>query len=351
LTPPRFARWLVTSSLAPGERAAVLGDLEEEFADRAAIDERAARRWYRRQALRSAAPNFVRCVRNNPEPPLRVVTMFLLLSVQGVTTAISHRDYNLVWYWPIPTLLAAIVIALPPKIRTRIQGRVFVTIYLLLLPVTLVSTVTPRSIRGVVSEFVGLPLLAALFIVRYWPWWPKDAAPMIPPPAEFRVTWPRESDESEWTWLTVGVPNAPLGLSGLVLSRSDATSTESREWVRAQEPTIDRTFTNSETLVVNAAFRGDGTSMAARIDLVDGAGQIVRSVTPVVTADRLAVLPAPGLESVADVQKQVNAISAKLPLGDLAAGPYSICLTIVGANGTAHNAERVIVAPAARARS
>ena len=30
--PPRIAEWLLTCSLAPSERAAVLGDLQEEFA-------------------------------------------------------------------------------------------------------------------------------------------------------------------------------------------------------------------------------------------------------------------------------------------------------------------------------
>jgi hypothetical protein len=53
-------RW----SLAPDERPAVLGDLEEEFALIAAErGELAARRWYLRQVLTSVVPNAVRRAR------------------------------------------------------------------------------------------------------------------------------------------------------------------------------------------------------------------------------------------------------------------------------------------------
>jgi hypothetical protein len=51
---PRFARWLVERVAGPFERDVTLGDFAEEFA---ALDQAegraAARRWYRRQAMRS----------------------------------------------------------------------------------------------------------------------------------------------------------------------------------------------------------------------------------------------------------------------------------------------------------
>lgn len=55
--PPRLLALLVASSSDPEVRDAQLGDLAEEFATRAEVDVRAARRWYRRQALGSVAPN------------------------------------------------------------------------------------------------------------------------------------------------------------------------------------------------------------------------------------------------------------------------------------------------------
>jgi predicted permease len=55
--PPRLARWLLAWLLAPADRPYALSDLDEEFEERAARDGAgAARRWYRRQALRSALP-------------------------------------------------------------------------------------------------------------------------------------------------------------------------------------------------------------------------------------------------------------------------------------------------------
>ncbi len=48
-TPPRLAHWLMQRILPPQEREFSLGDLDEEFADRVAVNRRAARRWYWRQ--------------------------------------------------------------------------------------------------------------------------------------------------------------------------------------------------------------------------------------------------------------------------------------------------------------
>ncbi|HKG95711.1 MAG TPA: permease prefix domain 2-containing transporter, partial [Gemmatimonadaceae bacterium] len=51
--PPRLAEWLLARSAHPDDRAAMLGDLAEEYAERGPD----ARRWYWGQALRSIAPN------------------------------------------------------------------------------------------------------------------------------------------------------------------------------------------------------------------------------------------------------------------------------------------------------
>ena len=59
--PPRLLERVVAASLAPEERAAVLGDLHEEFAGlESRVGRRAAISWYARQAVRSLGPNLIR---------------------------------------------------------------------------------------------------------------------------------------------------------------------------------------------------------------------------------------------------------------------------------------------------
>ena len=55
-TPPRAAAWIVSITSGDGDRASVLGDLEEEFSERAVVSARSASVWYWRQALASALP-------------------------------------------------------------------------------------------------------------------------------------------------------------------------------------------------------------------------------------------------------------------------------------------------------
>jgi predicted permease len=57
--PPRLARWIASLTAEADQRDAQVGDLWEEFSDRAERDRAAARRWYWRQALGSAVPNLV----------------------------------------------------------------------------------------------------------------------------------------------------------------------------------------------------------------------------------------------------------------------------------------------------
>ncbi len=59
-SPPRILQMLAHLSAAPADREPILGDLQEEFEERADRDLAEARRWYRTQALGSAGPNLRR---------------------------------------------------------------------------------------------------------------------------------------------------------------------------------------------------------------------------------------------------------------------------------------------------
>jgi len=322
----------------------VLGDLEEEFADRAAGDLVAARRWYWRQVIRSAAPNFWRRVRHSPRP-LRWALMWTLFSFRYVIEGLlQRRDVYSLWYTPAVWCLIAAMMALPvPQVRTKFQVRLLAILCVLGLgPATALGASSPTPERLMIAKFVLTPILLLFIALRFWPRWPRDAAPAIPPPTEFQVRWqpPGELAPWKWTWLTIVVPNTPLGVSGLVLSRAAA---EPRAWVRAQEPVIDRTFHATDTLAINAAIHVDRAPIVARLDVLDRDGRLVRSVTPAITLDRLQVQPGPGTEQLSDADMRIAAVGATLPLAGLAAGDYELSLTLMGATGTAHRSERIHV--------
>jgi predicted permease len=60
VTPARLYLWLIERALPARDREAAVGDLIEEFHRLAAVDVAAARRWYRRQVLRSLLPGLKR---------------------------------------------------------------------------------------------------------------------------------------------------------------------------------------------------------------------------------------------------------------------------------------------------
>ena len=76
--PPRLSHWVLSRRIPVGEREFVMGDLAEEYAERATRDRRAANRWYRRQlrlALTSRRPGDTRAVADRRPMPLRSHTL------------------------------------------------------------------------------------------------------------------------------------------------------------------------------------------------------------------------------------------------------------------------------------
>jgi hypothetical protein len=178
--PPRLAERLLTWSLAPDERAAVLGDLAEEFSERADwTGEPAARRWYWHQALTSIAPNALRRFEQDsrrrgltPAGSAALLLLWLMFAVQLVAGPLIPRSavFQLVQGLAVVLLLWGAF----RQNRSRMRGSFFAVTFLLVLALFLIRGLdqTPAH-RRLITD-----ILRPIFLVWYagtlWPWWPKE---------------------------------------------------------------------------------------------------------------------------------------------------------------------------------
>jgi putative ABC transport system permease protein len=89
--PPRLAERLIARRLPDGRREFVLGDLEEEFAARAAVSPSAARRWYWRQAIRCLRGAGTPITRQTPGPREKDSFMRTVLSDLRLSARVFRR--------------------------------------------------------------------------------------------------------------------------------------------------------------------------------------------------------------------------------------------------------------------
>ncbi len=359
LTPPpraeRVARW----SLARGEQQNVLGDMHEEFVH---ISERsgaaAARRWYWRQALFSIVPNALRRYRNDErrQKRLRDGLQILVMGASYFALGVAGR-YR---YFPpssqqnddFPFLLFSVMsgpiglwhvlrAVLAKSMRTRVSSAQRRATFWLVTAMTVGLTIVPLEFptysrthtMTIVLAFSSL-FLASLVGLNLWPRWPEDP---VAPPLEFFVRKTADSDDEKNRWVTVAVPNTPLGLSGLVLSATresnGLSSTAAR--VRTDAATIRRKFSSAETVRIYAAVNGVQSPAHAEMDVIDGEGRVVRSLpVDVATSGLERVIKADEKDvdeddaPVHETPLRFGGVDVRLPLATFQPGPYRVRLTV-----------------------
>jgi hypothetical protein len=352
LNPPpraeRVARW----SLAPWERPALLGDLQEEFRDLSeTAGEGAARRWYWRQAIASVWPNVIRRLRGDDrrhalwsQGMQGVAFGCLMLVTQGIALTLSLS--------PVPRrfdpfigtawmLFGATTIAesiLRKRVRARAPQIKCLAVFWIVAIVGSIAAIAvwPRHSQ----QILWAPLLPAI-VIRLWPWWPPD-----PPPTEFRVRAKSDPDQNPEELLTINVPNIPLGLSGLVLCHAAARAAvgAAPHAIHREEPTIDRAFTDADAVRVCAVVNLAGPPPHATLDVVDAAGHVSRTVQTTVAAGSLEQVPATW-DDVAedDPAEHFGQVDVTLPLADLAPGAYRLRVTAADAAHTSQREEPIVV--------
>jgi hypothetical protein len=145
--------------------------------------------------------------------------------------------------------------------------------------------------------------------------------------------------------LTLTVPNQPLAMSGLVVSRAvGQTNAVVRPGPLYLEPTIDRMFDRRSTLRIYAAVRTSDAPARLTCDVLDDMGRTVRSFTPPVEFDDFERLAKPwDVKPAEDPAPHVGRIDLTLPLADLAPGSYRIRVTTTDGTHAAQQEERITV--------
>ena len=199
--PPRLAVALMEWSLARSERAAVLGDLEENYTTRCeSADRRAASSWYWRQTLRSVVPNLVRRFRR--DKPFRQLVLG-----QGASAVAL-----MVYFWasanraPDSQMVAGLLAALYFINSRRLNwgdSPLEFTVRVVL------------DLTALASDFLNVGLPGMLVTIAGRPW--GKAARTVWPDDAWIVRGPASPGELPFANLTTTVPNRKLGMSGLVL--------------------------------------------------------------------------------------------------------------------------------------
>ena len=346
--PPERGERLVKWSLAPWERPAVMGDLQEEFRDLAATaGEPAARKWYWRQAITSMWPNARRRLQGDDG-------RYALWSqgMQGFACGCIWMAGNWAFGRPLDAfvgtgwmIFGAITIA-ESLFRKRVRASaVQIKVGSMLTLVAIAGTLLAAKARPLMAQQFLWASLVPVVMIRLWPWWPAD-----PPPTAYLVGRRADPDQDPGALLTIAVPNAPLGMSGLVLLHAPAGATveTAPRPIRRSEPTLDRAFTPADAVRVCAVVNLAGPSAQATLDVVDATGRVAQTVETTVGASSLEQV-VKHWDDIADEDpaEHFGQVDVTLPLANLAPGPYRLRVTASDGGHKSQQEESIVVRAAA----
>ena len=339
---PRRSERLLRWSLSPLERPAILGDLEEEFASTEASRGLAeARRWYRRQVLRSVGANLWRRFQDDDRRrvaayrSLPTIALGLLYVAEGLWSRSPKRPEALAAVGGVLAFLGVAVLAAailrkridPPPADRRVALSVLSGTVVAGLVVMSLDVLPPRNVWPLAWIAV-----AALAI---WPW-PATTRPSL------HVA-PKGSDAVAASLWSTDVPSGPLALSGLVLHRAAERNAASAAG-KLTPPIIARRFTSADRIRVRAVVNLADTVDEASLELLDRQGrQVWHAGTPLMR-DRLVEIPA-SLDDIADRDpaEHFGLVDTDVSFAGLAPGVYRLRVSVTDGTRTSSSDESLTV--------
>jgi hypothetical protein len=318
-------RW----SLAPWERSTVLGDLEEEArAIAAQSGERAARRWYWRQAILSLWPNVLRRFKGDERRreafygALSGTACWVLVLLGALTDTKDTKPPGGYAFW---CLLGATNLwsLYTPLFATRLK------------PAKLVPGPRLTTLR-VVGGLMAAVFVWVLFHGPSWALWVLLILIWIPrfiiaPPEDtaseaHTVSYAALQDRDRERYFWWRVPNEPAGVGDLVLCRT--TEFSDLAGPSADSAMIQRRFSPGVTLRVCSAVNLTGVITFLRLEIADSSGRVIWSKPVEIRPEPLTEIP-DNWDDLADrdAATHFGAIDELVSLQGLEPGRYTLRLT------------------------
>jgi hypothetical protein len=333
----RLARW----SLAPWERAAVLGDLQEEArAIAVTIGDRAARHWYWRQAVVSVWPNVLRRAKGDERrwshlrsssAGLALWMFILVIDVQEHAGISALRDLGLVVAFSL-----GVADALFKKqwfsFSHLVKRRLLVAWAMVLLAVFACVLWLSSEPALVIAAIGILILMRGLQAVT--------VSPQSTAPEAYVVSHAGLHDPDRDRYFSWRVPNEAAGLSDLVLCRT--TEAFDLAGPSADAATIQRRFSSGVTLRVCSAVNLTSAPTTVHVEIRDSAGGVVWSKPAEIRREPLTEMP-DNWDELADrdAATHFGAVDEPVSLQGLPPGHYTLRMTATNGERTTIRTDQI----------
>jgi hypothetical protein len=332
-------RW----SLAPWERAAVLGDLQEEArAIAAQSGERAARRWYWRQAVVSLWPNVVRRAKGDERrwnhlrssaAGLALWMFILVIDVQQDAGTRTLRDLGLV-------LMCSLGV-----VDALFRKRWFSFSYLVKRRPIVMCALVSVAVLGCVlwlSSEPALVIAAIGILILMRGLQAVIVSSQSTEPDAYVVSHASLNAPDRDGYLTWRVPNEPAGLGDLVLCRT--TEPFDLAGPSADAATIQRRFSSKVTLRVCSAVNLSSAPTTVHVEIADSMGRAVWSKPAEIRPEPLTEIP-DNWDELADrdAATHFGAIDELVSLNGLSPGRYALHMTATNGERTTTRQDQIEV--------